>query len=259
MHVTEAGRGRPLIFLHGWSCHGGFFAPQAAGLRDRFHLLFPDLPGHRNSPARTGDLSIGFMADALHRVIAERGLQNAVLVGWSMGALVAFDYIARHGSAALGGLVIADMTPKITNDTGWSLGIRGGFDMAQSMAAVLAMQADWPAYAGAFVPRIFARSGCHDPALQDWAAAQILYNDPGAMAALWASMAACDYRPLMPRLDMPVLILHGGESQLYDPAVSLWLEAEIPAARRHCLAAAGHAPHLEMPAAFNAALSDFVS
>lgn len=176
-----------------------------------------------------------------------------------MGALVAFDYIARHGEDALGGLAIIDMTPKITNDAGWSLGIRNGFDAGQSMAAVQAMQADWPAYAHAFLPRIFARSGCRDRVLHDWAAEEILNNDAAAMAALWGSMAEADYRWLMPRLALPCLILHGSESQLYAPDVSLWLEDTIPGARRCCIEGAGHAPQLEMPAAFNACLADFLA
>src|SRR3546814_1205399 len=104
-----------------------------------------------------------------------------------MVALCAFDYIARHGTGSLDGLVIEDMTPRIVNDDDWSLGIRGGFDTAQSMAAVLAMQADWPAYARGFLPRLFARAGGTDPALGTWAGTEIASTAAGAMAALWAS------------------------------------------------------------------------
>jgi len=257
MYVAEAGSGRPLIFLHGWSCHGGFFAPQVDALRPHFQLLLPDLPGHRLSPCPTGDLSIPHLADALHDHVTGRGLRDAVLVGWSMGALVAFEYIARYGSDALAGLVIEDMTVRIVNGDDWHLGIRNGFDMDQSNAAVLAMQADWPAYANASLPRLFARAGCRDATVYDWAGTEIRNNDAGAMAALWTSMAACDYRQLMPELKIPALILHGEDSQLYDPAVSLWLERTIPDARRHAIAEAGHAPHLEQPAAYNAAVAAF--
>lgn len=259
LHVAEHGRGRPLVFLHGWSCHGGFFAPQAADFGRDHHVLLPDLPGHRHSPCPAADLSIPALADALHGLIESRALRDAVLVGWSMGAFVAFDYIARHGTAALGGLVIADMTARIVNDDDWQLGIRGGFDMNQSMAAVLAMQADWPAYARGFLPRLFARAGGTDPALVAWAGNEIAQNAAAGMAALWASMAERDYRWLMPQLDLPVLLLHGADSQLYDPAVALWLESQIPGARRVAIAGAGHTPHLEQPGACNAALRDFIA
>src|SRR3546814_9307256 len=106
------------------------------------------------------------------------------------------------------------MTPRIVNDGAGSFGIRGGCDPAQSRAAVLAMQADWPAYARGFLPRLFARAGGTDPALAAWAGPEIASTAAGAMAALWASMAERDYRWLMPKLDLPVLVLHGEDRQL---------------------------------------------
>lgn len=259
MHVAETGQGRPLIFLHGWSSHGGYFAPQFSTLGDRFHLLVPDLPGHRRSIAAVADLTIPRLADALHGLIAARSLSNVILVGWSMGALVAFDYIARYGSAALSALVIEDMTAKIINDAEWRLGIRNGFDAMQSAAAIQSMQTDWPAYAQGTLPRLFARSHIPDHKLYQWVATEIAKNDGRIMATLWASMAEQDYRRLLPQLRLPVLLLHGGDSQLYEPAVSQWMAAAIPGARRLCLDRAGHTPHLEMPAEFNAALTNFVA
>ena len=257
MYVAEAGQGRPLILLHGWSSHGGYFAPQMEGLREHFHMLCPDLPGHRNSVAPLAELTIPQLADGLYRLIAERGISNAILVGWSMGAMVAFDYIARYGSTALAGLVIEDMTVRIVNDAGWHFGIRNGFDAAQSEGAVQAMRSDWPSYAHGSLPRLFARAMPPDRELLSWAAAEIAANDGRAMAALWQSMAEQDFRWLLPQLQIPVLLLHGGDSQLYEPAVHRWISERIPNARRLCLERAGHSPHLECPAEFNAALTAF--
>ena len=119
MHVAETGRGRPLIFLHGWSSHGDYFGPQIATLARTFQLVMPDLPGHRHSPARPDALSIPALAADLHKLIITRGLERPLLIGWSMGAMVALDYISQFGSAGLAGLVIEDMTVKITNESGW--------------------------------------------------------------------------------------------------------------------------------------------
>src|SRR3546814_10986931 len=101
MHVAETGSGRPLIFLHGWSCHGGFFAPQATAFGQDHHVLLPDLPGHRHSPCPTGALSTPALADAMHDLLAGRGLRPATLLGWSLGAFVAFHYIPPHCQGAL--------------------------------------------------------------------------------------------------------------------------------------------------------------
>ncbi len=259
MHVAETGSGRPLIFLHGWSSHGGYFGPQVAALARDFRLFMPDLPGHRHSPAGPDALSIPSLATELHRLITTRELEKPVLIGWSMGAMVALDYIAQFGSDGLSGLVIEDMTVKITNESGWRFGIRNGFDAAQSAAAVAAMRENWSGYSQTAMPRLFARSYTPEAALGEWIAAEITHNDGAAMAALWQSMAEQDYRTLLPTLALPVLILHGGESQLYEPAVSQWMAANIPGARRCCFDNAGHSPHLEVPEAYNSALVEFVS
>lgn len=259
MYVAEAGQGRALILLHGWSSHGGYFSPQMDGLSGSFHLLCPDLPGHRNSIAPLAELTIPRLADGLHRLITERGIGNAVLAGWSMGAMVAFDYIARYGSAQLAGLVVEDMTVRILNDAGWQFGIRNGFDRAQSDAAIQAMQSDWPAYAQGSLPRLFARATPPDRELMSWAANEIAANDGRAMASLWQSMAEQDFRWLLPQLEIPALLLHGGDSQLYEPAVNQWMAEHIPHVQRLCLERAGHAPHLECPAEFNAALTAFAA
>lgn len=259
MHVAETGSGRPLVFLHGWSSHGDYFSPQVEALSRDFRLVLPDLPGHRRSPASPEALSIPALAADLHRLVTARGLKRPVLIGWSMGAMVALDYIAQFGSDGLGGLVIEDMTVKITNEAGWRLGIRNGFDPAQSAAAVAAMREDWAGYSQNAMPRLFARSYTPEAELGDWIAGEITRNDGTAMAALWQSMAEQDYRTLLPRLTLPVLILHGGESQLYEPAVSQWMAANIAGARRLCFDNAGHSPHLEVPEAYNRALANFVT
>lgn len=252
----DIGRGRPLVLLHGWAAHAGFFAPQAALAWSGLRVLAPDLPGHgsnRGQPAQT----LGDLADAVHRLIAERGLDDVVLVGWSLGAAVAFDYIGRHGCGRLGGLVVLDMAPRILNDADWSLGIAGAFDARINAAALTAMAADWPAYAARFLPRLFARGREPDPALAAWARAQLADNDGAVMTSLWRSLSAADHRLVLGRIGVPTLVVNGRQSRIYQPATSDWLAARIPGARRLTIEDAGHSPQLEQPFAVNQALTAF--
>ncbi len=258
MFLRDIGAGPPLVFLHGWSCHGGFFAPQEAALADRFRLLLPDLPGHGATPAGPAP-DIGMLAEALHDLLENLRLQRPLLIGWSMGAMVAFEYLSRHGQQGIAGLVIEDMTARLLTAPDWPHGLGGAFDGVQNAAVQAAMRADWAGHSAAFLPHLFARHHAPDAALLAWAEREIARNDPAAMAALWASMAAQDYRALLPRITLPCLVLYGAESQLYAPGVSAWMAATLPNARRLCLEQAGHMPHLEQAAAFNAAVVDFAS
>lgn len=252
----DIGHGRPLVLLHGWAAHAGFFAPQAALAWSGFRVLAPDLPGHggnRAAPART----LGDLADAVARLLEDQALSDVVLVGWSLGAAVAFDYIGRHGCGRLGGLVVLDMAPRILNDADWSLGIAGAFDARINAAALTAMAADWPAYAARFLPRLFARGRDPDPALAAWARTQLADNDGAVMTGLWRSLSAADHRPVLGRIDVPTLVVNGQQSRIYQPATSDWLADRIPGARRLAIADAGHSPQIEQPFVVNQALAAF--
>lgn len=44
-HCLDIGHGRPLVLLHGWAAHAGFFAPQATLAWSGLRVIAPDLPG----------------------------------------------------------------------------------------------------------------------------------------------------------------------------------------------------------------------
>jgi pimeloyl-[acyl-carrier protein] methyl ester esterase len=247
---------RPIVLLHGWACHGGYFAPQFEGLADRFRLIAPDLRGHRFSH-RPGDApDLATLAGDLQALLDQLALPAPVLVGWSMGALVAFEFIRRQGSAA--GLVVVDMTPCVVNDAGWSLGLNGDYGPAQAERAPELMRRDWQSWVEAFLPTVFAAGRPPDLALFDWMRREMRVCHPDAMAALWRAITDADYRSIMQSITVPTLIVCGAESQLYGTGTAAWLARAIPAAEIATVAEAGHAPHLEQPAVFNRLLAEFV-
>lgn len=257
MHVREAGAGAAILFLHGWSCHGGFFPEQLAELSRDFHLLAPDLPGHGSTGTTGPPLSIEAAADACAELIETRGLRNVVLVGWSMGAAVAWSMLARHGCARIAGLVTVDMSPRPLNDAGWQLGLRDGLDLARSNKAAAAMPGSWPAFTDRIVQSLFADGVPTNPKLAQWARAEIALCDPHAMSTMWRSLTSQDFRPLLPRIECPALITYGARSALYSRDVFSWTAAQMSRARLVCFEHSGHAPHLTEADAFNAAIRAF--
>lgn len=243
-----------LVFIHGWSAHGGFFAPQQA-LAPRWPVFAPHLPGHggRAAPLR----SIAAMADDLAGQIASAGIENPILIGWSMGAMVALSLLERHPTLSAAGLVIEDMTAKILNEPGWTLGIRNGFTRVHSDLAIQSMRQDWTAYARAAAPALFAEHDKPPAELLEWATREIEHNNPDMLAQIWQSMAEQDFRLLLPRLTLPALVITGEQSQLYAPEVGRWMAQALPNASHASIERAGHSPHLENPDAFNHALEAF--
>ncbi len=251
-----AGEGPPLIFLHGWTMDGTVFANQMALLADRHLCMAPDLPGH--GKARHLEPRIDAAARALEAMMAERGLSGVTLVGWSMGAAVAWRYLALFGDDRVVCLITVDMSPRMVNDADWMLGL-----MRQDAASIAANTArfrnDWQGSAPAIAAGMFAdRAG--PPALPFASAvARIRDNDPAAMAAMWTSLLAADARAVVPTLRLPVLVMHGLRSRVYPAATAQWLADRIPGARRHAFAASGHSPHLEEPEAFASAVAAFAA
>ncbi|WP_349371555.1 alpha/beta fold hydrolase [Salinarimonas sp.] len=250
MHLREAGSGPPLLLLHGWTCHGGFFDDLAARLSADARVIAPDLPGHGLTPRDAHPLTIEGAADACAALLAARGLRDVVVVGWSMGAAVAWSMIARHGTGRLKALVVEEMSPRVLNDATWRLGMRHGLDAAGNAIVLERMRARWEATAAAVIEGVFAEGIAPDPALLAPFVRDVPRADPDAMAALWASLTAQDFRGLLPEIGIPVVVAYGEGSRLYAPEVARWQVERLPFGRLAPFARSGHAPHLEEAEAF---------
>lgn len=105
-----------LIFLHGWTMAGDVFDPLRAALPG-YSCLAPDLPGHG---AQGYAPSIAGGAQMLADLLAQG---PAVVAGWSMGALAAWDCVAHHACDNLRALITIDMSPRPLPD--WDHGLSG--------------------------------------------------------------------------------------------------------------------------------------
>src|SRR5258708_1353580 len=88
VRYLEGGSGQPLVFLHG-AGGGGVEDPFLAKLAERFHVHAPLLPGYGDSEECP---SLRDMLDfTLHTwdVVAALGLGDPILVGHSMGGMIA--------------------------------------------------------------------------------------------------------------------------------------------------------------------------
>lgn len=257
--LSAIGAGPPLIFLHGWSVDHSFFAPQLALASEGFRVVAPDLAGHGDRPLGATAPTIAGLADDLAARLSEVALPPAVLVGWSMGATVALDLIARHGCAGIAGLVIVDMTPKVPNGPDWRYGLSSGQCFAEATEAAERMERDWLTYAPKIARAMFAPGRAESDPLIRRATERIAAREPATMSPLWRSLVAADHRATVKSLRVPVLALAGAESQLYRPDVAGWIAAHAPAGDSAMIAGAGHAPQIERAAAFNARVAAFAS
>jgi pimeloyl-ACP methyl ester carboxylesterase len=94
----QAGEGEPPILLvHGWCCDHTYFAPQFEHFAGRGHrVLAVDLRGHGRSDKPRQGYTMRLFADDLAWICDRIGAEKPVVVGHSMGGIVAFDLAARY-------------------------------------------------------------------------------------------------------------------------------------------------------------------
>lgn len=247
---SDEGEGRPLVFLHGLMADSAFFERQRP-LTDDFRVIAVDLRGHGGSPAGPVAPTIRLLAEDVSNLAGALELEGAVAVGWSLGAAVLWRVLSGPVSRRFAASVVVDMTPRVLNDGDWDLGLSRETCEARSQA----IRDDFPTFAAAAGQAIFAAPG----AGADRAAEAFAANDPAAIGALWESLVEEDFRPLLPSIRQPTLVVHGAHSHLYDAETAGHLVAALPCARAVAFDRSGHAPHLEQPDLFNATLREFAA
>ncbi len=236
------------IFLHGWTMRGSVFDPVLAQLGG----VAPDLPGHGD---RRGTANIQACTDLLRDTLCETG--PTVIVGWSMGAAIAWNYIAQHGIAGITGLITLDMSPKPVNTPDWHHGLIGQTPERQA-ATTREIHDTWPQAAEKIATTMFATKSAAPGFSRDQALKQILSNDPKVMAGYWDELMALDLRDVIDKIDVPYLVGYGGQSRVYPASTAEWLAKTAPQSKLQCFAQSGHSPHLEEPETFVRVLQEFL-
>ncbi|MGV9776259.1 alpha/beta fold hydrolase [Streptosporangium sp. NPDC003464] len=94
-YVDFGGAGRPLVALHGHMSEGASFAALAATLAPEWRVIAPDQRGHGESDRAADYSREGYVADVV-ALLDHLGLDRAVVLGHSLGAINAYQLAARH-------------------------------------------------------------------------------------------------------------------------------------------------------------------
>jgi pimeloyl-ACP methyl ester carboxylesterase len=94
----RGGSGSPLVLLHGITASWPIWSPVLAALEREHDVLAPTLPGHWGGPPLAGEVSLPTLADATERILDEHEIEQAHLVGNSLGGWLAIE-LGRRGRA----------------------------------------------------------------------------------------------------------------------------------------------------------------
>jgi pimeloyl-ACP methyl ester carboxylesterase len=208
------------------------------------------MPGFAGT-AKLPEMTFPALAEALRAALDARGIGKAILVGHSMGGMVAQEFCATWPDR-VARLVLYATTPAFGGrDPAFAeaflrsrLGpLEGGRSMAEAAEEMLE---------GLFQPG-------GDPAARARAAAALAATPAEVYRATLRCLTGFDRREALPRIRVPTLLIAGEHDPAAPPRTMQRMAAVIPGARFVLLPGCGHFAHLEQPAAFAAALRPFLA
>jgi pimeloyl-ACP methyl ester carboxylesterase len=108
------GPGRPLVLLHGIGLRSGLWRYQFFDLADRFHVMAVETRGHGESRPGSDGYGLEPAGRDLAEVLATLDVRDAIVVGHSMGGMVAMRFAADHPAVLderVAGLVFVGTVP----------------------------------------------------------------------------------------------------------------------------------------------------
>jgi pimeloyl-ACP methyl ester carboxylesterase len=131
MRFHRRGKGRPLVFLHGWCLNRQLWTYAEEEFSRAYDVITPDLPGFGTSADLSGPYDFERFGKDVTVLLAELALKDVVLVGFAFGAAVALAAAARDKSRIAA--IVSVALPSATASP---------YDKMPR-----AMRRDWPAFA----------------------------------------------------------------------------------------------------------------
>ncbi len=246
MHVIErAGRAPTVVCIHGFCQSSAYWSPTLDRLAaEGVGALAVDLPGFAGSATKSGPYTMPALADAVAAFLGQRGLKDIVLVGGSMGGVVAQHLVLRHPHYVSRLLLVA---------TGAATGDPAG---AQAKADVMAT-APWnedtvtPIVAGFFYSA---------PSPGKLAEYRAIAMQASHQAAVEAARSNANLRTLedLGRIAVPTLIVQGRYDKARTVEHGQLMQSLLPDATLTVIEDAGHTPQLGRPSEFHTVAVPFL-
>ena len=95
LYYQSSGQGAAVMLLHGFGEDGSIWGFQKV-LEQHFKVLIPDLPGSGRSQL-IADMSLEGLADAVHFILQQEGIETCILIGHSMGGYITLAFAEKYG------------------------------------------------------------------------------------------------------------------------------------------------------------------
>jgi proline iminopeptidase len=269
LHYRVSGRGPVLIAHPGGPGTDAAFLGDLAGLEEVATIVWLDPRGTGGStaPADATAYSLDDYAADIEALRAHLGLERVGLLGFSHGGMVAMRHAAEH-SDRLTHLVLLDTAPVLDEEAmtraAAAMDLRRGEPWYEEVRRVLDAEDDPTLDDGAalagllrILPMYFHR---WDGTAQRFVGSLRNASFHARVTSAWnAEQSHTDLRPELGRVSAPTLVMTGADDFICDVVAARQMADRIQGARLAIIPEAGHFPWVEQPAAFRAAMDEFLT
>src|SRR3569623_3362420 len=246
LYYEEAGRGTPLVLLHGLGSSVEDWEYQIPEFSKHYRVIAMDLRGFYRSQHGAGALSITRFASDVWTLLRKLGVDRFHLVGHSMGGAVALQ-LAINLSGAVIKMVIANSVPSFQPQT-----FKQYFEVWYRQVMMRLLGPVRLAKIGAL--RMYP--GEHQEALREKSIARGSRNGSSYLESLKA-LTRWSVISRLPELRMPVLVL-AAEHDYFTREDMVQFAHGLPKGRFHLFPGTHHGLPLEAPQLFNPAVLKFL-
>src|SRR6266849_5842555 len=240
LRYEEAGSGKPLVCIPGWSQTAAQFKHQLSGLSDRYRVIAVDMRGH-----------------------GESDKPDVTLMGHSMGSSVIWSYWQLWGKERLAKLIFVDQMPMITADPRWSPQEKEDagaifdptslYDTINQLAGPDGVKTT-EGFIGGMFTKAYSRSEV------DWVVKQNLKMPRQYAAALLYNHSTQDWRRVIPRITLPTLVV-GGRVSVVPWKSQVWIQKQVRGSKVEIFEESeggNHFMFMENPDKFNRIVREFM-
>jgi len=255
LHITDAGKGRPIVLIHGWPLSDEMYEYQYNDLINKnFRAIGITLRGFGKSDKPYSSYNYDVHAKDIKNVLNKLEITDAVLVGFSMGGSIAIRYVSEDNGAHVSKLVLCGAAAPI-----WTQ--RNDFPYNLPTSAVDELIAlnykDRPKLLSNFAKIFSATETALSEGIGTWLNGICLSASSYATAQCLIALRDTDLRNDLAKIKIPTLIIHGKKDKICSFDLAGQMKAGISDSRLVAFEKSGHSMFLEETQKFNAELIKF--
>jgi non-heme chloroperoxidase len=255
LHITDAGRGRPVVLLPGWPLSDEMYEYQYNDLiNNNFRVIGISLRGFGKSDKPYGEYNYDIHASDIKKVLVKLDIKDAVLGGFSMGGAIAIRFVSKYKGAHVSKLALFGAAAPI-----WTKRKDFPFNLPKSVVDDLIKlnYKDRPKLLSDFAKIFSATETSLNEGIGNWLNSICISASSFATGQCLIALRDTDLRTDLAKINIPTVIMHGKKDKICSFDLAGQMKAGISDSYIVVFEKSGHSLFLEEKEKFNAELIKF--